>query len=154
MFHEMRRADRQLSEEVTSRILEEGEYGILSTVGENGYPYGVPVNYVAFDSKIFFHCASGVGLKLDNIAFCNKVCFTVVGQTEILSEVFSTKYESIIAIGTARKSTNLKQKALEAIIKKYSSEFMEKGMKYIENAIHMTDIYEIEIESITGKARR
>jgi nitroimidazol reductase NimA-like FMN-containing flavoprotein (pyridoxamine 5'-phosphate oxidase superfamily) len=154
MHHEMRRSDRQLNIEDVKQILESGEYGILSTVGENGYPYGVPVSYVAFDSKIFFHCATGVGMKLENIALNEKVSFTVVGKTEVLAEKFSTKYESIIAFGTAKLSADLKLKALEEILRKYSSEFMEKGLQYVQTDHHKTDIYEITIEEITGKARR
>lgn len=46
MFYEMRRKDRLLTEKEAREILSEGEYGVLSTMGENGYPYGVPVNYV------------------------------------------------------------------------------------------------------------
>jgi nitroimidazol reductase NimA-like FMN-containing flavoprotein (pyridoxamine 5'-phosphate oxidase superfamily) len=154
MFHEMRRSDRLLSDNDVQEILEVGEYGILSTIGENGYPYGVPISYVYIDSKIYFHCAAGVGLKEENITYCDNVCFIVVGKTEVLAEKFSTKYESIIAFGKAKKCIENKQKALEGLIKKYSSEFMEKGLKYIEAAHYMTDIYEITIESITGKGRR
>ena len=154
MFHEMRRSDRQLNEEDVQQILETGEYGVLSTIGENGYPYGVAVSYVYFDNKIFFHCAAGVGLKLENIAYNHNVCFTVVGRTEVLAEKFSTKYESVIAFGKANLSTDLKMKALEVLIRKYSPEFMEKGMKYIQADHKITDIYEITIDSITGKARR
>jgi nitroimidazol reductase NimA-like FMN-containing flavoprotein (pyridoxamine 5'-phosphate oxidase superfamily) len=93
-------------------------------------------------------------MKLENIAFNEKVCFTVVGRTEVLADKFSTKYESIIAFGTAKLSTDLKLKALEEILRKYSSEFMEKGLQYVQTDHHKTDIYEITIEEITGKARR
>jgi nitroimidazol reductase NimA-like FMN-containing flavoprotein (pyridoxamine 5'-phosphate oxidase superfamily) len=41
----IRRKDRALSEEEAFKILKAGEYGVLSTVGEDGYPYGVPVSY-------------------------------------------------------------------------------------------------------------
>lgn len=136
------------------QILESGEYGILSTIGEDGFPYGVPVSYATFDSKIFFHCATGVGQKLQNISYSEKVCFTVVGKTEVLAEKFSTRYESIIVFGTAQKSTDLKQKALEALITKYSADFTQKGFEYIQKSKDLTDIYEITIERITGKARR
>lgn len=154
MYKEMRRSDRQLSDKDMKEILEVGEYGILSTIGENGYPYGVPISYVYIDSKIFFHCAAGVGLKEENITYNDKVCFTVVGKTEVLPEKFSTKYESVIAFGTAKKSMEMKEKALEGLIKKYSPDFMEKGLNYIESAHYMTDVFEITIESITAKGRR
>ena len=48
-FREMRRKDRQVFDNLVTEILESGEYGVLSVFGENGYPYGVPVNYVYMD---------------------------------------------------------------------------------------------------------
>ena len=36
MFYEMRRKDRLLTEKEAREILSEGEYGVLSTMGENG----------------------------------------------------------------------------------------------------------------------
>ena len=43
MFEAMRRKERQITGEETEEILKNGEYGIFSSVGEDGYPYGVPV---------------------------------------------------------------------------------------------------------------
>ena len=84
MFDEMRRGDRRLSNLETESILSAGEYGVLSTVGEDGYPYGVPVNYIYRNGRIYFHCAALQGKKLKNIQFSDKVCFTVVTQAEVL----------------------------------------------------------------------
>ena len=66
MNREMRRNDRQLNTEDTLSILEQGEYGILSTVSADGIPYGVPVSYTYFNQCIYFHCAKNAGLKLEN----------------------------------------------------------------------------------------
>lgn len=154
MFEKMRRSERKLTEDETKDILATGEYGVISTVGEDGYPYGVPVNYVYTNGKIYFHCAIGAGHKLDNIKNCDKVCFTVVGKTELLPEQFSTKYESVIAFGTAKEVVTEKQQVLEKLIEKYAPEYIEPGAQYISSAIDKTGIIEIEIENITGKARK
>lgn len=45
----MRRKDRQAGEEDILRILKENVYGVLSTISEDGWPYGVPVSYVYED---------------------------------------------------------------------------------------------------------
>ena len=55
--YEMRRANLEADESTSKQILVEGSYGILSTVGEDGFPYGVPVNYAYDGDKIYFHCA-------------------------------------------------------------------------------------------------
>ena len=75
----MPKPNRLTSREDALNILEQGSYGILSTVSIDGQPYGVPVNYVYLKEEncIFFHCAM-IGKKIDNMTANNKVSFTVV----------------------------------------------------------------------------
>jgi len=154
MFKEMRRNDRTIDNEQSIKLLERGQYGILSTVGENGYSYGVPLNYVYYEGNIYFHCAA-VGNKLDNIVFNNKVSFCVVGNTEPIPDTFSYKYESTIVFGQSIEVHDKeKRAALVAIIQKYSGEFMEKGMEYIKKGSAQTKVLKIITEHMTGKARR
>ena len=94
----MRRIERQMNDMEALELLNKGEYGILSTCGEDNHPYGVPLSYVVIDKNIYIHGA-GVGTKLDNISVNDKVSFTVVGKTKVLQEQFSTEYESAIAFG-------------------------------------------------------
>lgn len=154
MFKTMRRQDRKIhSEEAIEKMLKSGEYGILSTIGESGYPYGVPVNYIYADKCIYFHCATE-GQKLDNIKYNDKVSFCVVGSTEVLPDQFSTNYESVIAFGRATEvNDEEKEMALIHLIDKYSPEFEEAGMKYIRNAADKTTVMRIEVDHMTGKAR-
>ena len=93
MFEAMRRKERQITGEETEEILKNGEYGIFSSVGEDGYPYGVPVNYIFYNGRIYFHCAAQVGKKLDNLKFSDKACFTVVAQAEVFPQELSTRYQ-------------------------------------------------------------
>lgn len=154
MFKEMRRKEKQTSLEEAVEILNRCQYGILSTVGENGYAYGVPLNYVYVDNKIYFHSAKS-GNKLDNIKYNEKVSFCVVGETELLSDKFDTRYESVIVFGRAEEvDEGEKDYALMEIIKKYSSDFLEKGKKYLEKAGKQTRVIKINIEHMTGKLGR
>ena len=153
-MREMRRKDRQIRAEESKDILRDGSYGVLSTMGEDGYPYGVPMNYVFANQAIYLHCAT-TGHKLDNIAHNQKVSFTVVGKTEILPEKFSTKYESVIVFGRARKiSGDEKTAGLSLFVDKYSSDFQDEGKAYIKKNAASTCLIEIQIEHITGKAKR
>ncbi|MDO4322627.1 MAG: pyridoxamine 5'-phosphate oxidase family protein [Lachnospiraceae bacterium] len=156
MPYEMRRSERKLKNEDVFRILREGEYGVLSTCGEDGYPYGVPVNYAFTNDRIVFHCAPGVGHKLKNLEFCEKVSFTVVGQHEVEAAGFTDRYESVICFGSARILTDdaEKRSALLALAEKYSPEYREQGLKYIESSLAKTGICEIRIEHMTGKGNR
>lgn len=153
MFKEMRKKDREVLGEDIEKILTNGEYGVLATVGENGYPYTVPLSYVYQDNSIYFHCAKE-GHKLDNIEKNHKVSFCVVTDTEVLPGKFSTNYKSIIAFGEAKELTGvLKRDILFKFIEKYSQSFIEEGKRYIERAQDSAKIIEIEIEHITGKSR-
>jgi hypothetical protein len=52
---ELRRQDRAITEEEALALLNKAEYGVLSTVTENGEPYGVPLNFCVIDHCIYFH---------------------------------------------------------------------------------------------------
>ena len=104
MFREMRKKERALGMEESEEILKNNTYGILSTVGPDGQPYGLPLSYAYRDNAIYFHCAVE-GQKLDNLEANNRVSFCVVGQTCTLPEKFSTIYESVIAFGEVSELT-------------------------------------------------
>ena len=66
MFREMRRSSQQLTMEETQNILQKGTSGVLSLLGDEGYPYGVPLSYVYDGEKLYFHCAkTGLSKKLN-----------------------------------------------------------------------------------------
>lgn len=154
MFREMRRKDRLLDSNEIHKILEDNTYGVLATVGEDGYPYGVPISYVFYNNSIYIHSATK-GHKLDNISFNNKVSFTVVGKTCLLSDQFSTNFESVIAFGKAVEVLEEeKYNALLEFINKYSPDFLEQGKDYIDKAGKATRAIKIEIEHITGKEKK
>lgn len=153
MFKTMRRQDRQVSGAEVAVILEKCEYGVLSTVNQNGYAYGVPVSYVYKDDSIYFHCANE-GVKLDNIKMNNKVSFCVVGDKQSIPEKFTTAYESVIVFGQATIIQGQeKNDALVALIEKYAPDHMEKGKEYIQKSNAKTTVVKIVIEHITGKVR-
>ena len=153
MNHVMRRSDRKLPEDAAKEILTRGEYGVLSTVGEDGFPYGVPLSYAYDGEKIYFHCAAGVGHKIENLNFNSKACFTVVGKTQVLPAKFTTNYESAMAFGTVSPAEN-KLAALEKIREKYSPDFEIEGKKYAKASEMKAAVYELRIMKLTGKARK
>ncbi|MDF2569190.1 MAG: hypothetical protein K0R55_794 [Sporomusa sp.] len=153
MFKTMRRIDRQVTNDETIKILEKCEYGVLSMVNQDNYPYGVPISYVYKDGCIYFHSAVE-GYKLDNIAANSKVSFCVVGRKKSLPEKFTTSYESVIAFGEASQvSGQEKRDALLALIAKYAPEHMEKGKEYIHASEDKTIVVKIAVNHMTGKVR-
>ena len=78
-FRPMRRFKQELPQDECLRILDTAYRGFLSVIGDGGYPYAVPLNFVSVDGKIYFHCARE-GHKLDAVRACDKACFTVLDE--------------------------------------------------------------------------
>lgn len=150
----IRRKDRAIEESEAITLLSNCEYGVLSTVDKDGQPYGVPLNYVYKNDSIYFHCAR-IGYKLDNIENNPKVAFCVVGNANVLPSEFSTQYESAMAFGVASEVQGAEWKsALLWLLEKYSPEFIEEGKEVIKKQENATKVIKIEINHISGKARR
>ncbi len=152
--HLMRRVDRELGREEAESILRRGEFGVLCTCGNDGVPYGVPVNYVYDGDSIAFHGA-GVGHKVQNMQENACASFTVVTATELLPEKFSTRYESAIAFGrVSLVGGERKRSLLRALVEKYSPAFREKGDAYIRHDADKTSVFELNVVRLRGKAHR
>ncbi|MBT4035493.1 MAG: pyridoxamine 5'-phosphate oxidase family protein [Candidatus Marinimicrobia bacterium] len=148
----LRRQDRQLSPQEALQLLEGGEYGIVSTVDAAGQPYGVPVNYVLKKGCIDFHSATE-GHKIDNFQNSGLVSFCVVGETEVIPEKLTTRYESIIVFGSISERVGTgKTESLTALVEKYAPKHTEVGQKSIQSSGSETRVFSISIDRITGKA--
>lgn len=154
MFREMRRKDRAMAESEAISLLKTVQVGTLATVSEERIPYLVPMSFVYTEGVIYLHCAVE-GKKLDNIRSNNNICFNIVAAVELLPAAFSTNYKSVTVFGTISEveETDEKKHALIAIVKKYSPDFYEAGLQYIDKAIEKTKVLKIEVSRITGKAR-
>ncbi len=152
----VRRQDRLLDETEATELLRGGEYGVLSMNDGEGGAYGIPINYV-WDGAgaIYLHCAPE-GRKLRYIAGRAKVSFCVVGETEVVSDKFTTAYRSIIL--DCRACTGLPEKermrALELLLDKYSPGDKAMGMKYAAGSFHRTEIVRLDIVEWSGKCKR
>ncbi|TWH47743.1 pyridoxamine 5'-phosphate oxidase family protein [Sporomusa sp. KB1] len=155
MFTEMRRKEKLMSEAATIEVLKKAEFGTLACICETGYPYAVPLNFAYENGAIYFHSAH-TGHKVDNIKNNAKVSFSAVSYVNLLPNKFDTEYDSTVIFGTAVEVTNEmeKRQALVFLIKKYSNEYFEKGMAYINKSMNTAAVYKIEIEHVTGKQGR
>ena len=150
----IRRSDREITIQEAKDILDNAEYGIMSTVGKDGQPYGLPLSYVYKNECIYFHCAIS-GHKLENIEHNSKISFCVVGKTKVLPDKFGTEYESAVVFGVASEVNGAERHdALLWLLEKYSSDFIKEGKRYIDQKDKATKVFKIEINHISGKARR
>ena len=152
MFREMRRNKQQLTKEECEKILEHGKTGILAVLGDNGYPYAVPINYYWKNGVIYLHCAKS-GHKIDAIKNEPKVSFCVVDRDDILQEKYTTLYKSVIAFGKAEiviEKSEMRS-AATALAEKYCPDFLEGIPAEVEREFGALCIIKINIEHLTGK---
>lgn len=152
MFRAMRRNGQQLCEEESLKILREGKSGVLSLLGDDGYPYGVPMSYAYENGKLYFHSAV-VGHKMDAIRNCEKASFCVIARDEVQAEMLTTDYQSVIAFGQVSVLTGEeKLAAILSIGRKYSSVLGEETLKAeIDDAMERMSLICLQIEHLTGK---
>ncbi|MCL1982572.1 MAG: pyridoxamine 5'-phosphate oxidase family protein [Clostridiales bacterium] len=156
MFREMRRKDRLSADETGVELLNKCVYGVLSVIGDDDYPYGVPVNFAYKDSCIFVHCFLE-GHKIDAIKKNPKVCLTAVGGEEVMKDQISTNYTSVIAFGQAEvvppPENSLRDAAFTAIMDKYIPNEQARTAAYIKAHEGNTTVIKISIEHMTCKKR-
>ena len=153
MFREMRRKKQLLSNSYSISILKKCTSGVLAVLGDDNYPYAVPLSYVYDDNKIFFHAAKS-GYKLDAIKNNNKVSFCVIEKDDIKPEEYTTYYRSVIVFGRAFiiEDDNIKRGAIEKLaLKYYPNDIKENRDKAINNEYNALCIIELDIEYMTGK---
>jgi nitroimidazol reductase NimA-like FMN-containing flavoprotein (pyridoxamine 5'-phosphate oxidase superfamily) len=152
MAREMRRKDRQVSEEKAWEMMRGAEWGTLSLASAGGEPYGVPVNFSCIDKTIYIHCAKE-GRKLDIINENGRAAFCVVPVAETRPEKFTTAYESAMAAGRVEIAPEReKRKALERLIEKYCVGLENEGSDYINKLYRRTEVIKFVVESISGKS--
>ena len=106
-FRKMRRAKQELSFEEDLAVIGRATSGVFSTMGEGGYPYGVPLSFVYIPDedgglgKFYFHSAKE-GHKVDSIKALDKGCFTIIDRDDVVSDEFTTYFKSVICFGHVR----------------------------------------------------
>lgn len=125
----------------------------MGVIGDEGYPYTVPVSYALKDDKIFIHSATE-GHKIDSIKRNDKVSFCVIERDDVQPEAFTTHFRSVCLFGRARILTDdgEKREAFQSLVEKYSPDYLEEGKQAMEKAWDRVCLIEIKIEHLTGKA--
>lgn len=154
MFREMRRFKQQVSDDECKRILKEEKRAAFSVIGDEGYPYTIPINffYDETDHKIYFHGAKE-GHKIDSLNRCDKVCFTTWNQGFKKSGCWEWNATSVVIFGRARlvKDTEIVKDRLRKLATKYYPTTAEVEEELSSSAASHVQLFTIEIEHMTGK---
>ncbi len=150
MFRTMRRWKQQLTEEECIEVLEHEPRGVLSVHGEDGYPYGIPINFVYDGGKIYFHGAKQ-GHKIDALKKDNKVSFTVMDHGYLEANKLGLNVKSVVVFGRIRFVDDREETIREARklgLKYDPADFVESELKAKANVIQ---VLELSIDHMTGK---
>jgi len=154
MFRKMRRGKQLLSMEDTVAVMDRGTNGVLACLGDEDYPYAVPLSYVYFNEKIYFHSAK-VGHKIDAMTKNPKVSFSVIDEDTIVSEKFTSYFRSVIVFGKARIVEGDEwMGAIKALVEKYSADQPEEAKHKEITGCTQAYVIAIDVEHMTGKEAR
>ena len=153
MFRAMRRKKNEISQDAAKQLLQHARRGVLAVNGDDGYPYAIPINYFYDEAhqKIYFHGARA-GHKVDALKACDKACFTVWGNETIRKETWAPFLQSVVVFGRCHLMENNVETM--ALLRRFAMKyFPEESLVEEEIAAsgHVVQMYEIEIEHLSGK---
>ena len=153
MFRRMRRFKQEISKEECIEILINEKRGVLSVLGDEGYPYGIPLNHFYDKDKncIYFHGAKE-GHKIDAIKSNNKVSYCVYEKGKQKEGHWSYNVRSVIIFGKASFVTDLEEckKIASDIWWKFGTDKNELEDE-INRVLSRVMCIKVDIEHMTGK---
>jgi len=153
MFRQLKRQKQALSKEECLQILQKEKRGVLSVLGDDDYPYGMPINHY-FDpeeNKLYFH-GGRYGHKIDAMRRHNKASYCIYGDGFIENDNWYLCFKSVIVFG---KIEFIEDKDKIADLCRKLSYRFTKDENYIEEEIQKslqgTLMFSLSIEDIQGK---
>ena len=153
MFRALARKKQQISREECIDLLTRETRGVLSVIGDGGYPYGMPMNhfYCPEDGKIYFHCGK-TGHRTDSLKKCGKVSFCVCDRGESTDGDWALTVKSVIVVGEVEMIEDSHK--ITDITSRLSHKFTD-DEEYIKNEIEKyaagTVLLALTPEHICGK---
>ena len=153
MFRPMLRKKQQLPEEECLELLRREPRGVLSVLGDEGYPYGVPINhyYCPEDGRLYFHSGK-TGHKIDAIRQMDKASFCVYDSGFRREGEWALNIRSVIVFGRIEMVEDTAR--IYEIARRLSRKFTD-AEDYIEQEIARsgpgTLMFALNIEHMTGK---
>ena len=151
MFRQMRRLGQELSKEECIEILTNEPRGVLALLGDDDYPYAIPMSHVYVDGKIYFHGAQK-GHKIDAVNRHPKVSYCVMDEGVKAEESWWYTFRSVIVFGKIRTLADRDEKIdkLTHLGDKFFPTH-EETVDEINRLLDRTEVFEITIEHMSGK---
>ena len=173
----MRRKDREVNKEFGLKVIDNSIYGVISTVDDDNQPYGIPLSIARDGNTLYFHSAMS-GRKVNMFNKNPNVSVVFVGETKVpeiysndeldkilkdeskagilSSKVFTTEFESAIAVGKVRlvEDEEERVRGLRLICEKYTPTKMAYFPMAVKAGLKVANVYSIEIEEIAAKRKK
>ena len=152
-FRELVRKKKQLPREDCAALLTEQKRGVLSVLGDGGYPYGTPMDhyYSEDEGVLYFHCGR-VGHRLDALRLNDKASYCCLGEPEEIEGSWAKRIRSVIVFGRVEIIED--REKMYDIARKLSYKFT-KDDAYIDYELEhsgpRTLMFAVVPEHITGK---
>lgn len=155
----MRRAKAEIKDrDALLDVFKCGKVCRLGMIDEEGYPYIVPLNYVyeVDGDKIvlYFHSALE-GKKMDILKANDKVGFEIDCDHELVympeKQNCTYRYRSLMGRGRIAFIDDEDEKV--SVLKTMMRQYHGKDLPFNLEAVKITAVYKMEVESFTGKMR-
>jgi nitroimidazol reductase NimA-like FMN-containing flavoprotein (pyridoxamine 5'-phosphate oxidase superfamily) len=149
----------------TGLFLQEMSFGMLGTIGEDGWPQITPLNFVYYEDCIYFH-GSRIGQKMKNLKADTRVTFSAAKEYAIIPSYLSDSklacpatafFKSVLIKGHAEMVEDPGHKAavLTAFMQKLQPqggyEPIDPGDADYAPQIKATSVVRINISSLSAK---
>ena len=153
----LRRAEKRMETEKALEFVRQASTGRLATIGQDGYPYCIPLLFVWMENSIFLHGTNAVGHLRRNIDHSARVCFEVDETGEVFDygrfECDSgIAFRSVVIFGNIHvvDETAVKQAFCERLIEKYGKPASTRPKNFFPR-LDWISVYRLDIERISGK---
>lgn len=120
-------------------------------IGDDGYPYGIPLDHWYSGNKLYFHGAK-VGHKMDAITAFDKVSYCVMDEGFRRDGEWALNIKSVVVFGRIRvvEDEAKKREICTNLVRKFTDD-EEYLQKELTNAFPRVNCLELTIEHMTGK---
>ena len=153
MFREMRRKGQQISLKECAEILSRAKSGVLGLHGDDGYPYGTPINhlYCEEDGKIYFH-GGKKGHKIDAMRACDKVSFVCTDGGKKAEEGWWLRFRSVVVFGRIAFVDD--PAVVDRVVRRITKKFVDDENYFQQELLEAGDrtlVFALTPEHMTGK---
>ena len=153
VFRDVARKKQSLTGDECIDILKSELRGVLSVIGDGGYPYGMPINhyYNDDDGLIYFH-GGKIGHRTDSFRKDPRASYCVFDKGTLSEDGWSLDFKSVIVFGRIEEISD--RDRIYDIARKLSLRFTD-DVSYIDEEIERagprTLMFVLKPEHITGK---